>query len=152
MRATIGITTLGFASYFLTLASLPSYAVRGGAIETTAGLVTTVFVVVTMACQLVVPKAAARFGTVPLLVVGLVALGVPSPLYGASDAMTAPCAIGAVRGLGFATVTVLSALLSACPLLALPLLPAVARQAPRAHCPGAARRAARSALLPSRCS
>ena len=173
MRATIGITALGFAGYFLTLASLPSYAVRGGASATTAGLVTTVLVVVTMTCQLLVPKAIAAFGSVPVLAVGLVALGLPAPLYALGNGMVQLCAVSAVRGAGFATLTVLSALLTvqvapaertgeavglyglaiaipnlaavpagvtlvqhdqiellawlaACPLLALPLLPAVA--------------------------
>ena len=36
MQALVGVTVLGFASYCLTLASLPAYAVAGGADESTA--------------------------------------------------------------------------------------------------------------------
>ena len=49
MRALVGVTVLGFASYFLTLASLPTYAVQGGATESTAGIVTAVLLGVTIA-------------------------------------------------------------------------------------------------------
>ena len=49
MQALVGVTTLGFASYCLTLASLPVYAVAGGAAESTAGVVTAVFLLVTIA-------------------------------------------------------------------------------------------------------
>ena len=42
LQALVGVTILGFASYCLTLASLPAYAVAGGARESTAGVVTAV--------------------------------------------------------------------------------------------------------------
>jgi hypothetical protein len=67
MQALIGVTVLGFASYCLTLASLPVYAVTGGAVESTAGVVTAVFLVVTIAVQLMVPALTARFGVGPVL-------------------------------------------------------------------------------------
>jgi hypothetical protein len=37
LQALVGATALGFASYCLTLASLPAYAVAGGTAATTAG-------------------------------------------------------------------------------------------------------------------
>src|SRR4051794_6410445 len=49
LRALVAATALGFASYCLTLASLPAYAVTGGAAANSAGLVTTVLLVVTIA-------------------------------------------------------------------------------------------------------
>nr|WP_239522366.1 MFS transporter [Geodermatophilus sabuli] len=113
MRALVGATTLGFASYCLTLASLPAYAVAGGASAGTAGVVTAVLLVVTIAVQSVVPALTARFGAGPVLAVGLAALGAPSPLYVLDDGLAWLSAISAVRGAGFGVLTVLGATLAA---------------------------------------
>ena len=113
MQALIGVTFLGFASYCLTLASLPVYAVQGGADESTAGVVTAVLLVCTIAFQATIPALTARFGVGPVLVVGLVAMGVPSPLYVLDDGVAWISALSAVRGAGFAVLTVLGATLSA---------------------------------------
>ena len=85
MQALVGVTVLGFASYCLTLASLPVYAVAGGAAESTAGVVTAVFLVATIAVQLAVPALTARFGVGPVLVAGLLAMGLPAPFYVLDD-------------------------------------------------------------------
>ncbi|SFK97642.1 MFS transporter [Geodermatophilus ruber] len=113
MRALVGVTALGFGSYCLTLASLPTYAVAGGASEDTAGLVTAVFLAVTIAVQSIVPALTARFGTARVLAVGLVALGAPAPLYAVSDGPAWLLAIAVVRGAGFGVLTVLGSLLAA---------------------------------------
>lgn len=113
MRALIGVTLLGFASYSLTLASLPVYAVGGGAAESTAGVVTAVFLVVTIVVQAFIPALTARFGVGPVLVVGLVAMGVPAPFYVLDDGVVWISVLSAVRGAGFAILTVLGATLSA---------------------------------------
>jgi predicted MFS family arabinose efflux permease len=113
MRALVGVTVLGFASYCLTLASLPAYAVRGGAGESTAGVVTAVLLTVTIAVQTVVPALTARFGQAPVLVAGLIALGAPSPFYAVDDGLIWLSALSAVRGAGFAVLTVLGATLAA---------------------------------------
>jgi predicted MFS family arabinose efflux permease len=113
MQALIGVTVLGFASFCLTLASLPVYAVTGGASPSTAGLVTAVFLVVTVACQATIPALTARLGVGPVLVAGLIAMGVPSPLYVVDDGLAWICALSAVRGAGFAVLTVLGATLAA---------------------------------------
>ena len=113
MQALIGVTVLGFASYCLTLASLPAYAVTGGAAESTAGVVTAVLLTVTIAVQLMVPALTARFGIGPVLVAGLVAMGVPSPFYVLGDSLGWISALSAVRGAGFAVLTVLGATLAA---------------------------------------
>ncbi len=113
MQALIGVTVLGFASFCLTLASLPVYAVTGGAATSTAGVVTAVFLVVTVACQATIPALTARLGVGPVLVAGLVAMGLPSPFYALDDGLGWICALSAVRGAGFAVLTVLGATLAA---------------------------------------
>ena len=113
MQALVGVTVLGFASYCLTLASLPTYAVAGGAAESTAGIVTAVFLVVTIAVQLSVPALTTRFGVGSVLTAGLLAMGVPSPFYVLDDSLGWISAMSAIRGGGFAVLTVLGATLAA---------------------------------------
>jgi predicted MFS family arabinose efflux permease len=113
MRALVGVTVLGFASYCLTLASLPVYAVRGGAAESTAGIVTAVFLAVTITVQAAIPALTGRFGDGPVLVAGLLAMGLPAPLYVVDDGIPWLSAIAVVRGAGFAVLTVLGATLAA---------------------------------------
>lgn len=113
VRSLVGLSALGFASYCLTLASLPAYAVAGGAAVDTAGVVTAVFLVATIAVQSVVPALTARYGAGPVLAAGLVALGAPSPLYVVDDGLLWLSAVSAVRGVGFAVLTVLGATLAA---------------------------------------
>ncbi|MBM7807895.1 MFS family permease [Geodermatophilus bullaregiensis] len=113
MRALVGATTLGFVSYCLTLASLPAYAVAGGASPDTAGVVTAVFLLVTVAVQSSVPALTARFGLGPVFAAGLLALGAPAPLYVLGDGVLWLSAVSAVRGAGFAVLTVLGATLAA---------------------------------------
>ncbi|MGY1716652.1 MFS transporter [Geodermatophilus sp. SYSU D01106] len=197
MRALVGATTLGFVSYCLTLASLPAYAVAGGASPDTAGVVTAVFLLVTIAVQSVVPALTARLGLGPVLAAGLLALGAPSPLYAVDDGVVWLSAVSAVRGAGFAVLTVLGAVLAAqvapaerrgesiglyglaiavpnllavpagaalvldghagwlawlaaSPVLALPLVPVLARSVPwQGAAGGSSRAAVRAALAPS---
>ncbi|MCV2491522.1 MFS transporter [Geodermatophilus sp. YIM 151500] len=113
MQALVGVTVLGFASYCLTLASLPTYAVLGGTPAAGAGLVTAVFLVVTIAVQAAVPALSARFGQAPVLAAGLLAMGLPSPLYVVDDELAWLCALSVVRGAGFAVLTVLGSTLAA---------------------------------------
>jgi predicted MFS family arabinose efflux permease len=113
MRALVGVTVLGFASYCLTLASLPVYAVTGGARESTAGVVTAVLLVVTMIVQAAVPLLTARFGQARVLAVGMLALGAPAPFYALGDGLLWISALSAVRGVGFGVLTVLGATLAA---------------------------------------
>src|SRR3954471_9942874 len=113
MQALLGFSVLGFAGFCLTLASLPVYAVAGGAAESTAGVVTTVFLVATIAVQTTVPALTARFGLGPVLVAGLLAMGVPAPFYVLDDGVAWISGLSAVRGAGFAVLTVLGATLAA---------------------------------------
>jgi predicted MFS family arabinose efflux permease len=112
MPALLMVTLLGFASYFLTLASLPAYAVQGGAGVSTAGAVTAIFLVVTIAGQSLVPALTARFGLAPVLTAGLLALGAPGPLYALADDIVPLAVISAVRGAGFGVLTVLGSTLA----------------------------------------
>jgi predicted MFS family arabinose efflux permease len=113
MQALIGVTVLGFASFCLTLASLPVYAVTGGAAASTAGVVTAVFLAVTVAFQATIPTLTARVGVGPVLVAGLLAMGLPSPFYVLDDGLAWICVLSGVRGAGFAVLTVLGATLAA---------------------------------------
>ena len=87
MQALVAVTVLGFASYCLTLASaLPVYAVTGGAAKSTAGVVTAVFLVATIAVQLAVPALTTRFGVRPgCWWPGCSRWGCPAPFYVLDD-------------------------------------------------------------------
>lgn len=111
-RSMVATSALGFTGYWLTLASLPVYAVGGGTSEVVAGSVTAAFLVVTIAVQSVVPALTERFGATRVLVAGLLALGLPSPLYAVDDGLGWLLWISAVRGIGFAILTVLGSVLA----------------------------------------
>jgi predicted MFS family arabinose efflux permease len=112
VRRLLLVSFLGFASFCLTLASLPTWAVQGGASQATAGLVTTVMLVATVAVQGVVPAAITRLGIGPALALGLLLLGAPSPLYGLSSQLPLLLSVSAIRGVGFALLTVIGATLT----------------------------------------
>jgi predicted MFS family arabinose efflux permease len=112
MRSLVGVTAVGFTSYWLTLASLPAYAVAGGAGETIAGTVTAAFLVTTIVVQSMVPALTARFGAGAVLGAGLVALGAPSPLYALGNGLGWLVWISVLRGAGFGVLTVLGSLLA----------------------------------------
>jgi predicted MFS family arabinose efflux permease len=198
IRELVVLTLLGFTGYAATIASLPWWAVRGGASPTAAGLVTTVMLGATVVVQFLVPAVERRLGTGRTLAVGLLALGAPSLLYLLSTDLAALLLVSAVRGVGFAVLTVIGAtltavlappgrhgeavglyglaiaapnlvvvpgavalaqnvafwpvaVLAACPVLAVPLALAVGgdRRPQEARGDAGARRAARTAVLPS---
>lgn len=112
MLALVAMSLLGFTSFFLTLSALPLYAVGQGVPEALAGLVTTVMLVATVACQLLVPTAVRRIGQPSTLAIGLLALGAPTPLLLLSDDLWWLLLVSAFRGLGFAILTVLTPLVA----------------------------------------
>ena len=112
MPALLALALLGFTSFFLTLSSLPLWAVDQGVPEGLAGLVTTVMLIATVACQLAVPAAVHRIGQPATLAVGLLALGAPTPLLLVSGQLWWLLTVSAVRGLGFAVLTVLTPLVA----------------------------------------
>ena len=113
IRRLVVLTLLGFTGFAATLASLPWWAVRGGASPSAAGLVTTVMLGVTVVVQFLVPAVERRIGTGRTLAVGVLALGAPSPLYLLSTDLAPMLAVSAVRGIGFGVLTVLGSALTA---------------------------------------
>lgn len=113
MRQLMAVTFFGITSFFLTLSALPSWAVQGGAGVDTAGLVTTAMLACTVAVQTLVPAAVARFGTAVVLILGLVSLGAPTPLYLVKQDLWWLMFVSVLRGAGFAVLTVLGATLTA---------------------------------------
>src|SRR3978361_1370414 len=107
------VSTLGFTSFFLTLSSLATWAVKGGASSGSAGVVTAVMLACTVLVQTAVPWMERRWGLYRVLALGLIALGAPAPLYAVSNQLGSLVAISAVRGGGFAILTVLRSLLPA---------------------------------------
>ncbi|HZZ98195.1 MAG TPA: MFS transporter [Jatrophihabitantaceae bacterium] len=107
------VSTLGFTSFFLTLSSLATWAVKGGASSGSAGAVTAVMLACTVLVQTAVPSLERRWGLHRVLALGLIALGAPAPLYALSSHLGWLVAISAVRGGGFAILTVLGSLLTA---------------------------------------
>lgn len=112
IRKLLVVSLLGFTSFDLTLASLPSWAVSGGAGVGAAGLVTAALLLATVLVQLVVPALVARLGAGRVLALGLLALGAPSPLYIVSQDLPWLLTLSLVRGAGFAILTVVGTLLT----------------------------------------
>lgn len=98
---------LAFTSFSLTLSSLPLYSISIGTAAGAAGLVTTVMLSATVAVQALVPGMVSRFGLIPVLAFGLVMLGAPAPLYLIGHEFWWVLVVSALRGVGFAIVTVL---------------------------------------------
>jgi predicted MFS family arabinose efflux permease len=113
MQALVAASTLGFLSFSLTIAALPAHADAQGARLEIAGLVTTVMLVTTVVSQFAVPLLVRRFGTGPVFGAGLLALGAPAPLYVLDGGVPWLSAVSAVRGCGFAVLTVLGFTLAA---------------------------------------
>jgi len=113
VRAMFAVVLLGISSYALLLSALPAYAADRGAGLVVAGSTTTVFLVVTVLVQGTVPALVRRWGLGAVLSGGLVALGLPSPAYLLSDDVGWLLAVSAVRGTGFAVLTVLGSAIAA---------------------------------------
>ncbi|WP_196073344.1 MFS transporter [Nakamurella alba] len=107
LRRQIVLALLSFGGFFVTLSSIPLWAVDGGVPEGLAGLATTVMLAATVATQLFVPAMVRRFGQPVVLAAGLIALGAPTPLLLLDRDLWWLLVVSAIRGLGFAVVTVL---------------------------------------------
>ncbi|WP_324653333.1 MFS transporter [Georgenia sp. H159] len=106
MPLLVAMTVLGFAGYAALLPVAPLWAVHGGADSVGSGLVNGVLMLFTVLTQLVVPGALRRFGWAPVLVAGMLLLGLPAGAFALSDGLTPILALSALRGLGFGVVTV----------------------------------------------
>ncbi|HET8560611.1 MAG TPA: MFS transporter [Marmoricola sp.] len=106
MPGLLAVTLAGFTSYAIEMTTAPLWAAHGGASADQAGLVTGVLMLATVAAQLTVPWQTQRLGLHGAMVIGLACLGGGSLLYLASDSLVPVLAVSALRGIGFATLTV----------------------------------------------
>ncbi|MFE7505797.1 MFS transporter [Promicromonospora sp. NPDC057488] len=109
IRALVWMSLFGFAGYALLLPTAPLWATHGGADEAGAGLVNAVLMAATVAFQTTVPWALRRLGWRSTLVAGVLLLGLPSLALVLTDQLGWILAASAVRGAGFAVVTVCGA-------------------------------------------
>jgi MFS family permease len=107
MSALVTVSVLGFSGYAALLAVAPAWAVEGGASEAGAGLVNGVLLAATVLTQLWVPRLVRGIGLGPVMVAGLLLMGLAAPAYGLSSALGPVLAWSAVRGAGFGILTVL---------------------------------------------
>src|SRR5918997_1567192 len=107
------LSVFGFSGYAALLATAPLWAVNGGATAAGSGSVNGVLLAATVLAQLAVPRALASWGTGPVLVAGLLLLGVPAPGYLLSDGLGWVLGLSAVRGLGFGILTVVGSAVAA---------------------------------------
>lgn len=106
MAGLLVVTLCGFTSYAIEMTTAPLWAAHGGASATQAGLVTGLLMLATVCAQMTVPAQISRIGLHGAMAVGLVFLGGGSLLYLASDAFAPVLVVSALRGIGFATLTV----------------------------------------------
>ncbi|MFC7877817.1 MFS transporter [Isoptericola sp. NPDC057391] len=105
-RPLLAMSALGFSGYALLLPAAPLWAVRGGASEGGAGLVNAVLMLATVLTQTTVPWLLRKVGWRLTMTVGVVLLGAPSLLFMATDQLGWLLGLSAVRGMGFAVLTV----------------------------------------------
>ena len=113
MPLLLAMTVLGVSGYAALLPVAPLWVVHGGANAIGAGLVNGVLMLFTVLTQLFVPDALRRFGWAPVLVSGMLLLGLPALVHGVSDALGPTLVLSAVRGLGFGVLTVTGSALAA---------------------------------------
>ncbi len=100
-------------SFYLMLSVTPMYAASAGAGSTTAGLVTGVLLLGTVAAELAAPVLMRRYRYWAMLLTGAVLLGVPALALLAGDSLTVIVTVSIVRGFGFGLCTVMTGALTA---------------------------------------
>lgn len=103
------LTMVGFAGFSLLLPTSPLWALEAGADEFVSGLVTTVFMAVTVLTQLVVNRLLRWIGWTRVLALGLIMLGVPAVLQALAPEIWLIMLTTAARGVGFGIITVCGA-------------------------------------------
>lgn len=106
MPLLLALTLVGFSGFSLLLPLSPLWAIEGGADALGAGLVTTIFMAVTVLAQLNVNRLLARLGWGRTLGLGLALLGLPSLAQALSPELWLVLTTTAVRGVGFGIITV----------------------------------------------
>ncbi len=109
MRPLLVATALGFAGYSALMPVAPLWARHIGADEGGAGLVNAVLMLATVVFQTTVPWALRTLGWRVTLGAGLVLLGAPSAFFALATTLPAVLTLSAVRGAGFAVLTVCGA-------------------------------------------
>jgi MFS family permease len=104
--ALLAMTMVGFSGYAALLPVAPLWAAHGGAGSAGAGAVNGVLMLFTVLTQPFVPVMIHRFGWGPVLVTGMVLLGLPALAHVLTDALAPTLVLSAVRGLGFGVLTV----------------------------------------------
>lgn len=120
MAPLLAMSALGFAGFALLLPTAPLWARHIGADEGGAGLVNAALMLATVLVQTTVPWALRTLGWRVVLSAGMLLLGLPSVLLIFTEELWQVLAISAVRGAGFAALTVCGA-------------SAVAHLVPRSH-------------------
>lgn len=110
IRAVFVLSFAGLTSFSVTLAALPAWARQLGHPEGVVGTITGVMLAATVVTQLLTAGLLRRWSVRTLLVAGSLLLGLPTPLYLLAHDLWAFYALSAVRGVGFAVVTVVAAL------------------------------------------
>jgi MFS family permease len=113
MRLLAVYTITGFTGFFATMSALPAWIAAQGTSDSLAGFVTTTLLAATVSTQSMVPRMIARFGMTATLAIGLTALGAPSLLFLVDGGYWWVLAICALRGVGFGSMTVIGAMLTA---------------------------------------
>jgi MFS family permease len=113
MRLLAVYTITGFTGFFATMSALPAWIAAQGTSDSLAGFVTTTLLAATVSTQSMVPRMIARFGMTATLAIGLAALGAPSLLFLVDGGYWWVLAICALRGVGFGSMTVIGAMLTA---------------------------------------
>lgn len=99
-------TLAAFAGFYLLLSVVPLYAERAGGGSTGAGLTTAALMLSTVLIQLVMPRLLRLLGYRVALTAGLLLLGLPAFLYGATEGIVPVLLITLARGAGFGILTV----------------------------------------------
>lgn len=106
MRPLLATTGLSFAGFAALVSTVPLWVVAGGAGTAGAGLVNAVLLLFTVLAQALIPATLRRIGWSRTLIGGVLLLGGPSLLLPLSSALAPVLALSAVRGVGFAAITV----------------------------------------------
>lgn len=109
IRSLFVISFAGLASFSLTLSALPTWASEFHS-NSVVGTITGVMLGVTVLTQLGAARMLRQWSARRLLVIGSLLLGAPTPMYLLSTELSVLYGLSAIRGVGFAIVTVVAAL------------------------------------------
>lgn len=100
MPLLVAMTALAFSGFAALMPVAPLWAAQGGADSSGVGLVNGVLMLTTVLTQMCVPAALRKFGWEPVLVIGMLFLGVPTAGFFFSDSLNSILIFSALRGIG----------------------------------------------------